>query len=456
MRNAEYIPVAQIPMVDLSAQYEAAKARREEAELRKLEYLNSFQKNRGAIAEGVRPEVEKLWNEVQDSLASGDMSFEAKKKRQELYNNYAGVAADAVNWTRALDEREATILANPEKFTNPSEVLGAIEEDRFRPISAGAIPGETSALPSLSQFYRYKIKTMTPGEKAVEIIDTLKKTGGINRFYDENTGKVDRQKIAKYISDYALVNQLNEEEEDAALASVMTESGLITQNLEGLSKLQGLPQSERSGFLSQYWSNLGNAVANMIDSDIQTQAEQDAAELNKFAAKVGIQGRQTEREIALRAKQAQVPAGVDTGAALRSYLESNIGGDKAFMYEKTDGGKPVKYITSKTKEIADNLSPVLSKLGYKVTQTGTKIKITNPDGTKTETIAIPEEVGAMANAKARQTVVNEIISSVVNSIPAMEEDQVLGQSFYLNDLYNSGVIGGGQAVNDDPLGILIE
>ena len=120
------------------------------------------------------------------------------------------------------------------------------------------------------------------------------------------------------------------------------------------------------------------------------------------------------------------------------------------MYEKTEGGKPRKYVTSKTNEIADNLSPALSRLGYKVTQTGTKIKITNPDGTKTEIIEIPETVGAVANAEARQTVVNEIISKVINSIPAMDEDQVLGQSFYLNDLYNSGVI------NEDPMGILIE
>lgn len=450
MRNAEYIPVAQIPMVDLSAQYEAAKARREEAELRKLEYLNSFQKNRGLLAEGVRPEVEKLWNEIQDSLASGDMSFEAKKKRQELYNNYSNVAADAVNWTRALNEREATVLANPEKFTNPTEVISAIEEDRFRPIGALEIPSETASLPSLSKFYRYKIKSMTPGDKAMDIVETLKKTGAINKFYDETTGRIDKKKVEKYISNWAIVNQLSEEEEDGALASVLAESGLMKQDLEGLSKLQTLPQSERVGFLGEWYENLGSSVYNLLDSDIQTQAELDAAELNKFAAKVGIQGRQTEREIALRARQAQVPAGVNPEAALRTYLESNIGGDKAFMYEKTEGGKPRKYVTSKTNEIADNLSPALSRLGYKVTQTGTKIKITNPDGTKTEIIEIPETVGAVANAEARQTVVNEIISKVINSIPAMDEDQVLGQSFYLNDLYNSGVI------NEDPMGILIE
>ena len=38
MRGAEYIPVASIPIVDLGAQYEAAKLRREESEERKLAY----------------------------------------------------------------------------------------------------------------------------------------------------------------------------------------------------------------------------------------------------------------------------------------------------------------------------------------------------------------------------------------------------------------------------------
>ena len=55
MRNADYIPVAPLPIVDLGARYEAAKARREEAELRKLEYINQFQQTRGRISPGLLP-----------------------------------------------------------------------------------------------------------------------------------------------------------------------------------------------------------------------------------------------------------------------------------------------------------------------------------------------------------------------------------------------------------------
>lgn len=56
MRNADYIPVGQIPMIDLGAQYEAAKARREEAENRKLEYLSQFKRVRGPLTDGLKPE----------------------------------------------------------------------------------------------------------------------------------------------------------------------------------------------------------------------------------------------------------------------------------------------------------------------------------------------------------------------------------------------------------------
>jgi hypothetical protein len=38
-----FTPIAQFPTIDYGAIYENAKMRREEAEQRKLEYLNSFQ-----------------------------------------------------------------------------------------------------------------------------------------------------------------------------------------------------------------------------------------------------------------------------------------------------------------------------------------------------------------------------------------------------------------------------
>ena len=134
MRNADYIPVAQLPIVDLGARYEAAKARREEADLRKLEYINQFQQTRGRISPGLLPEVSKYWEAIEKSLDSGDMSLEAKKNRAELYRQYQNVAADAISFNQELNEREATILSDPSKFNDPYGLVQSIEQLRSKPI----------------------------------------------------------------------------------------------------------------------------------------------------------------------------------------------------------------------------------------------------------------------------------------------------------------------------------
>jgi len=74
MRNADYIPVGQIPMIDLGAQYEAAKSRREEAENRKLEYLSQFKRVRGPLTDGVHEYVASQPFSVLEVHAEKDVS----------------------------------------------------------------------------------------------------------------------------------------------------------------------------------------------------------------------------------------------------------------------------------------------------------------------------------------------------------------------------------------------
>ena len=93
MRNADYIPVAQLPIVDLSAQYEAAKARREEAELRKLEYINQFQQTRGRISPGLLPEVSKYWDAIEESLDSGSAEASLSPKRSAIKISLSSASA---------------------------------------------------------------------------------------------------------------------------------------------------------------------------------------------------------------------------------------------------------------------------------------------------------------------------------------------------------------------------
>lgn len=434
MRNADYIPVAQIPMVDLSAQYEAAVARREEAELRKLQYLNQFQKTRGRLAEGVRPEVEKYWKEIQDSLDSGDMSFEAKKKRQELYNAYSNIAADALDWTRELDEREATILASPDKFKNPSELLSAIEEDRYRPLSSGAIQGELSALPSLSKFYRFKMKETTPGGTAANILENLKKGGGLSKVYDPTTGKIDDARLNKLVADYYLANQFTQEEEDAVIVNALRAAGAIGETIEDASTIQNLSQADRASYLNEAAVDTTEALRNLITSDIDTTAEKEAADLRNYAAKVAIQGKQNEREIALRASlDNQDIAPTNPYASLAQYLNTNL----------TEGIIPGGEDGLVEEDVASSLADILSPIGFEVSAPLNplyeRIQIKNKDG-KTFNIDL--------KGKSKAAVVSAVKEIIINGIPGGDEtERIMG----LKRLEKTGVL---PVVNSDPLGIL--
>jgi len=148
MRGAEYIPVASIPIVDLGAQYEAAKLRREESEERKLAYLNQFKQVRGSLSEGVRPAVQQRWNQVESLLDQGDMSFEGRKKLQQAYTDYAEYTAQGVDFTRALDEREAEVLSNPQKYN-----LDVLKElDTYRSVKPDDAFLTNFTLPSLANY----------------------------------------------------------------------------------------------------------------------------------------------------------------------------------------------------------------------------------------------------------------------------------------------------------------
>ena len=435
MRNADYTPVAQIPMVNLSAQYEAAKARREEAELRKLEYLNQFQKVRGPLAEGVRPEVDKLWQEIEKDLESGDMSFEAKKRRQQLYNNYANVTAEALDWTKELDEREATILANPDRFLNPSEILKAIEQDRLRPIAPLSIGQETASLPSLSKFYRYKMKDMTPGTVASTIAQRLKTGGGIDALYDPKTGVLKPEVLAQRVRDFAAANGLSADEEEQAIVNELRVRGALQGGIEDVGVVQALTDEQKAEYLNSYWTRVATDLGNLVSQDILTEQEKRAAELSDYGAKVGMQGRQAEREIRLRNQlenQAPPTSSVNMYAPLMSYLDSGLTLNR-INYDETIG--------------VQNLTPVLSKLGFTVKEAkpGTDaVEIVNPDG-KGTVIVLPKSESDKARVK------QEIINAVINTLPAGTDNPEADRLMYINRLMRTGAIPSAQA---DPLGIL--
>ena len=348
MRNADYIPVAQLPIVDLSAQYEAAKARREEAELRKLEYINQFQQTRGRISPGLLPEVSKYWDAIEESLDSGDMSFEAKKKRAELYRQYQNVAADAISFNQELNEREATILADPSKFNDPYSLVQSIEQLRSKPISPDGIVAEINALPSLGKSLRSKAKTITPGDIATGLLTNLKQGGGITNLYDPSTGLLDKNKVVNTVKGYMSFNELSPEEEDAAIANSYRKKGWANaSDYEVTSKLQKLTDEERVAALDDVALEAANALVNSLASDITTEQEKNAAELGLYGKKLQMQAKYDK------------PA---TGAAAPSV--KIFTGDVEVVRPKTITGEGEKQIVKGTEKVNAGLvvnSPLLGE-----------------------------------------------------------------------------------------------
>lgn len=284
-----FTPIAQFPTIDYGAIYENAKARREEAEQRKLDYLNSFQKERGAFAPNLKDSMQAEWDAIQNDLASGDMSFEAKARRQQMYNDYKDKAAKALEYSNMLNEYEADVLANPQQYNSPDLLITKIQEDRLRPLFIEDIDTELSTYPSLSSFRRFTMPELSPNVSAGSIFQNLKQSGGISNFYDQQTGKLKDDVLTSTVSTWFDVNALSEEEENQAIAYVLRQRGLLTNNPADITKVRNLDDETRVKYLGEYASLVGAQLSNMISTDIDSEQEKIDREISAFRRKQSIQ-----------------------------------------------------------------------------------------------------------------------------------------------------------------------
>ncbi len=428
MRNADYIPVGQIPMIDLGAQYEAAKARREEAENRKLEYLSQFKRVRGPLTDGLKPEIQKRWDSIESLLDEGDMSLEGRKKLQQQYQDYADFASYGVDFTRALDEREAEVLANPERYN--LDVLRELET--YRTVTPTAESFMNMSLPSLSQYAKYTPKKMSPKEMAFSVYENAKNFDALDNFRNKdgsiNSNAVKEAVAAQYIG-------LTDEEIRNVAADRLAKLGRLTGSVDDVYALDSLTKDDLLRYQEEHMAEVEQRLLGELAKDVETDAEKRAAELRDYAAKVGIQGRQSEKEIRLRAqmdKEAEAPKATrNIYAPIMSFLDNEITSD---MFDADD----VK--------TAKNIGTALSKIGFEVDDAGffaEQIKIKSPDG-KEVTIDLPETFdGQSADAFKAQ-----ISQAIINNLPGENEGDKL---MYLNRLYSSGIVpqeGGGASAEE--------
>ena len=435
MRGAEYIPVASIPIVDLGAQYEAAKLRREESEERKLAYLNQFKQVRGSLSDGVRPAVQQRWNQVEGLLDQGDMSFEGRKKLQQAYKDYAEYTAQGVDFTRALDEREAEVLSNPQKYN-----LDVLKElDTYRSVKPDDTFLSNPTLPSLAQYTRYQPKRLSSSTMASTIYNNMKQFDGLDAIRNAdgtlNQVALENAVNAQYIGQ-------SSEDVDAIIAEELSRLGRLDGSIaEAVEVTRSLSDAEKQNLIKSASQRTIQTLSNLVSKDAFTREEQSAADLKEYEAKTRIQGRQSEREIALRqsgdaalqreriaAEKAETTPKTNPYAVFSDYVNETI----------TDN-----ILSADEDEMVKNLAPSLPP-GYEVEATSpwySKDNIITIRGQKgAEGVEIPLPKDLKTNPNSRALVKKQIQRAILDGIPAGTENPEEDKLLYLSRIINQGAL----------------
>lgn len=304
--TSTFMPVGELPMIDYGAVYRNAKARRELEEEKKLAYLNQFQQERGAFTPGLQDQLQMEWDAIEQDLDEGDMSFEAKARRQKLYNTYKQHAADALTYAETINGLEASILADPTQYNDPAAIMQQLEQARTIPVDMNMIGNAVSQLPRLGEFRRFALPEIAPNAAAGMILQNLKASGGFQNFYDmAGKGALDPEAVANSVSAWFGTNSLSQEEEDQAIAYVLHQLGGLSGNMEDLSKIKNLDDAQREEYIGMYAQYVTNSLTNMLATDIETEKEKEQREYalyrRKLNAQAAIQRRAAQEENAANA-----------------------------------------------------------------------------------------------------------------------------------------------------------
>jgi len=288
--TSTFMAVGQVPQVDYGAVYRNAKARRELEEEKKLQYLNQFQQERGAFTTGMQDELQAEWDAIEQDLDQGDMSLEAKARRQRQYNSYKQHAADALEYANTVNDLEASILADPNAYNDPAALMSELEDARNVQVSANNIGLAAGELPSLNEFRRFSLPEIAPNAAAGMILENLKTSGGINNFYDmEGSGEINPEAVASSVTAWFNSNSLSQQEEDQAIAYVLHQLGGLNGSMDDLSKIRNLSDEDREEYIGQYAQYVTGSLQNMLAEDVTTEREQRQAELSDYRTKSRIQ-----------------------------------------------------------------------------------------------------------------------------------------------------------------------
>ena len=165
------------------------------------DYLGKFTKKQGALLDGVRPEVQKAWDEVEKLSIDLEMGDSPTKRAalNRAYQNYSEVAGAGTAYTNSVLKETTAAMMDPSKFN----LGGRSAKDIYSQYNTEALSGDEILSRASQPFVldrRMEYKVTNPYEMSQQIRKDWDESAKFS-FINPKTGKYDEQDRLNWIKE---------------------------------------------------------------------------------------------------------------------------------------------------------------------------------------------------------------------------------------------------------------
>ena len=165
------------------------------------DYLGKFTKKQGALLDGVRPEVQRAWDEVEKLSIDLEMGDSPTKRAalNRAYQNYSEVAGAGTAYTNSVLKETTAAMMDPSKFN----LGGRSAKDIYSQYNTEALSGDEILSRASQPFVldrRMEYKVTNPYEMSQQIRKDWDESAKFS-FIDPKTGKYDEQDRLNWIKE---------------------------------------------------------------------------------------------------------------------------------------------------------------------------------------------------------------------------------------------------------------
>jgi len=273
---------------DFSERFQRNQNRKLAEEEAAMAYYDNFAEINGPFTEGVKPEMQNLWSQIEGQFTLGNSTPQGRRQIKQLYNDYKNLASDALNFSTQLGTDIALIQQNPAKYKNPEELLLSLQEAQSSPVSAFSISEFANNVPKAADNLMYKTPVLVPGDAAENFIKTFSE----DQFYNTTGERKTLEQLQLTVDNILLGNTYNNEDIASMLSSVFDDPTMLERMggaaamLELAKAEEGTPEyEERTRLLEIYRGKLVDELVNRLD--LNTESEKRYITAQRVAAAKG-------------------------------------------------------------------------------------------------------------------------------------------------------------------------